>query len=313
MRIRHPKRRLRIECLEAKQLLTGDLAQACTETPYLIGDANRDHRFDETDLVDLFQAAKYETGEAASWQEGDFNADGVFDSSDIIQAFKSGNYRAEPDEIRQQMWPDTIPLPAGFESEGIELGNGHDFYLSGYDWSGTLASAGAIYKGNLCTGEGEIISPATGRPVAGLSFDARTNRLYGATGDPGVFGGILTNHGVNVYDGTTGALLEEVVFGDGSVANDILVTQNAVYVTDSVNPSLFKIPLDDNGNRNGDWEKVELDGFEITREGFGLNANGLVSGDADSNELVVINIGTGVLYHVDTTSGASTSITISGE
>ncbi|MCA9216587.1 MAG: hypothetical protein KDB27_26135, partial [Planctomycetales bacterium] len=49
------------------------------------------------------------------------------------------------------------------------------------------------------------------------------------------------------------------------------------------------------------------------REGFGLNANGLVSGDADSNELVVINIGTGVLYHVDTTSGASTSITISGE
>ncbi|MCA9216249.1 MAG: hypothetical protein KDB27_24440, partial [Planctomycetales bacterium] len=94
---------------------------------------------------------------------------------------------------------------------------------------------------------------------------------------------------------------------------DVLLTKNALYVTDSVNPTLFKIPLDDNGARVGDWETIELTGFEMNREGVGFNANGLVSGDFDGNELVVVNVASGVLYHVDTTSGASTPITIHGE
>lgn len=314
MKFQRHQRQLRVECLETKQLLAGDVAQTCAESPYLIGDANRDHQFDETDLVDVFQAGKYETGEIATWEEGDFNADGVFDSNDMIAALESGNYRAEPDEIRRQMWPEVIPLPAGFESEGIELGNGHDFFLSGVSWSGTGASAGAIYKGNLCTGDGEIIAEANGRPVAGLSYDARTDRLYGATGDPGAFLGIYSNRGVNIYDGTSGQLVEEIIFGDGSVTNDILVTKNAVFVTDSVNPALFKIPLDDHGQRAGAWETIELsDDFVMNREGAGFNANGLVSGDDDGDELVIINGATGVLYHVDTNTGESTPLTIQGE
>ena len=96
------------------------------------------------------------------------------------------------------------------------------------------------------------------------------------------------------------------------MTNDLLVTKNAVYVTDSVNPALFKIPLDDNGQRSGDWETLELTGFVMDRAGVGFNANGLV-GDSDSSELVVVNIATGVLYHVDTGNGAATPIAIDGE
>ena len=90
LRTKGHDRRLRIEELESRQLLAGDLAQACAEAPYLSGDSNRDGRFDESDLVAVFQAGKYETGEEAGWREGDWNRDEVFDSSDLVLAFKEG-------------------------------------------------------------------------------------------------------------------------------------------------------------------------------------------------------------------------------
>jgi hypothetical protein len=294
-----------VETLECKRLLAGDLACAASynagdndASAYVAGDANRDGSYDPADVKQVLQSGKYSSDDPADWSEGDWNGDDTFDQDDLVAAVNG--------------WPDAIRLPPGFESEGIELGNGHDFYLSGTSWSGTLASAGAVYKGNLCTGEGEIIAEATGKPLVGLSFDARTNRLYGASGDPGAFGGIYTNRGVNIYDGTSGQLIEEVMFGDGSVTNDILVTKNAVYVTDSVNPTLFKIPLDDNGQRSGDWETVDMNGFVMDRSGVGFNANGLV-GDFDGTDLVVVNSNTGVLYHVATDSENATPIDIQGD
>jgi hypothetical protein len=117
---------------------------------------------------------------------------------------------------------------------------------------------------------------------------------------------------VNIYSGSTGELIEEVIFGDGSLTNDVLVTKNAVYVTDSINPSLFKVPLDDNGQRSGDWEKIEMNGFVMGSAGLGFNANGLV-GDFDGQHLVVVNINTGVLYKVDTATGDSVPVAIQGE
>ena len=53
-----------------------------------------------------------------------------------------------------------------------------------------------------------------------------------------------------------------------------------------------------------------MDGFDMV-DGD-LNANGLV-GDFDSDELVVVNIASGILYHVDTKSGAATAINVQGE
>ena len=56
------------------------------------GDANRDGRFDQQDIVQVLQAAKYRTGEPAMFHEGDFNGDGVFDQLDIVAALQTGNY-----------------------------------------------------------------------------------------------------------------------------------------------------------------------------------------------------------------------------
>ena len=60
------------------------------------GDANRDWMFDQEDVAQILQAAKYLTGEPASWEEGDWNADSVFDQSDIVAALQTGNYQSAP-------------------------------------------------------------------------------------------------------------------------------------------------------------------------------------------------------------------------
>ncbi len=55
-----------IERLEERRLLAGD---------FQAGDANQDYFFDESDLIQVMKVAKYDTGEAASWEEGDWNED----------------------------------------------------------------------------------------------------------------------------------------------------------------------------------------------------------------------------------------------
>ncbi len=57
-----------------------------------VGDSNGDGIFDQLDIVQVLQAAKYLTGEPATYEEGDWNVDGVFDQLDIVAALQTGNY-----------------------------------------------------------------------------------------------------------------------------------------------------------------------------------------------------------------------------
>ena len=144
-----------------------------------------------------------------------------------------------------------------------------------------------------------------------MSYDARTDYLYAATGFSGGFAGPRWEQGIKVYTATSGRLLGEIIFGDELVINDVLVTDTAVYCTDSISTTLYKLPLEDDGKVfSSTVEKIEMTGFEMEPDGF--NANGLV-GDFDGKELVVINIGTGVLYLVDTESGAASPVSIQGD
>ena len=215
----------------------------------------------------------------------------------------------EIDQTSRVIWPDLIPIPVGFEAEGIELGKDTDFFVGTVSWSGNLTNSGAIYKGNLLTGEGQVLVPPTGKPVAGLSYDARTDYLYAATGRSGGFSGPRWEQGIKVYTATSGRLLGEIIFGDDMAINDVLVTDTAVYCTDSVSTTLYKLPLEDDGKVfSSTVEKIEMTGFEMAE---GYNANGL-AGDFDGKELLIINIGTGVLYLVDTATGVATPVNIQG-
>lgn len=57
------------------------------------GDANLDGLFNSTDLTQVFQAGKYETGQAANWSQGDYNGDGLFNTTDQTEAFAAGWYQ----------------------------------------------------------------------------------------------------------------------------------------------------------------------------------------------------------------------------
>ena len=222
----------------------------------------------------------------------------------------------------QQNWPEAIAIPTGFEAEGIELGEGHEFFVGANSLASLFGEAffgiphepsefaGAIYKGNLRTGEGAILVPPTGKPVSGLSYDPRTDYLYAATGFADLVTGIIIDQGVIVYDASSGDFIMEIGFGDNIIINDCLVTRTGVYCTDSFNPNLYKLVLEKGGRLPSTpvVEVIPMSGFEMVP---GFNANGL-AGDFDGKQLVIVNIATGVLYRVDTASGEASTIAIEG-
>lgn len=65
---------------------------AWTPAPPTKGDANRNGLFDSGDLVEVFIAGLYESGQPAMWTEGDWNDDRKFDSGDLVAAFSDGGY-----------------------------------------------------------------------------------------------------------------------------------------------------------------------------------------------------------------------------
>ena len=74
-----------------------------------IGDSNFDGEFNSSDFVAVFGAAKYETGEPATWSDGDWDGDGVFSSSDFVAAFNSGGYESGARDGGLQV----VPEPSG--------------------------------------------------------------------------------------------------------------------------------------------------------------------------------------------------------
>src|SRR5829696_6561873 len=74
--------------------------------------------------------------------------------------------------------PDVIALPQGFQPEGITTSKRHTFFVGSRD-------SGAIYKGNLRTGQGAILVPGDPDPASlpddrgatGLKVD-RYGRLF---------------------------------------------------------------------------------------------------------------------------------------
>ncbi|MFN2194550.1 MAG: SMP-30/gluconolactonase/LRE family protein [Anaerolineales bacterium] len=197
------------------------------------------------------------------------------------------------------VYPDVIPLPDGFQPEGIAAGYGRQFY------TGSIAGA-AILRGDLRTGELEIIAdPQPDRAALGMSFDRRTGLLF-------VSGGPTGN--AYVYDGQTGA--DAGVFPltepDAGFVNDAIVTNEAVYFTDSFQPQMYRVPLGSNGELPdpSEVETIPLGGdFPFIPGGF--NANGIVA-SPDERWLVIVNSAAGQVYRVDPATGEGTLIELSG-
>ena len=195
-------------------------------------------------------------------------------------------------------FPDVIPLPTGFQPEGIAIGRGHTFYV------GSIPT-GAIYRGDLRTGEGAILgAPQPGRAAIGLEADRR-NRIWVAGGG--------TGQGY-VYDGNTGEALAVYQLAPGmpTFVNDVVVTREAAWFTDSMRAVLYRVPIARNGSLGGqaDVEVVPLTGDFVLVPGS-VNANGI---DATRNgkALVIVQSNTGLLFRVDPDTGNADRIELAG-
>jgi WD40 repeat protein len=194
-------------------------------------------------------------------------------------------------------FPETIPLPNAFQPEGIASGNGSTFFV------GSLAG-GSIYKGDLRTGAGEILSMQTDRVSVGMAYDPRSNYLFVAGGPTGM---------AYIYDASSGETIETYqLTGTGSFINDVVVNRSGAYFTNSFQSYLYEIPLRANGQLPDPSQVREIPLGGDFMPGPSFSANGI---DATPNGkwLVIVNSSLGTLYRVDPQTGLATEIDLGGD
>lgn len=184
----------------------------------------------------------------------------------------------------------------GVLPEGIAIGTGGRMYV-------TSDGTGAIYRGTV---RRDTLTPmaAPGATERGSSLGVhldRAGRLYSVGGDR------LLVHS------PTGELLAQVTAPAGAVGaprlNDLVITDDWVYVTDFANPVVLRAPRQANG-RLGDL--VPWLDMRSAWPGFPARywfLNGIVA-SPDGSTLLVASNGTEALWRVDTADGHVSQVTI---
>jgi sugar lactone lactonase YvrE len=189
-------------------------------------------------------------------------------------------------------FPAQIDLPNGFAPEGIGTGRGSTFF------TGSLSGAG-IWRGDYRTGQGELLVEGGG-PFVGMKVDA-SNRLWVAGGDAG---------SGYAFDASSGELLATFAFATApTFVNDVVVTDDAAYFTDSFNPTIYRVDLGPSG-AIGDVATLDLTG-SIAFEPGQFNLNG-IDATTSGSTLLTVNSFTGDIHAIDPTSGEVTTVDLGG-
>lgn len=195
------------------------------------------------------------------------------------------------------LFPTTLRLPDGWLPEGIAIGDAPFAYF------GSRAD-GSIYQANLVTGAGRVISqgPGAGFPSVGLKIDQH-NRLFVAGGNAGTG---------RVVDAGSGKLLADYTFTTApSFINDVVLTPQGPYFTNSMEAALYHLPLGAGGGlpAQSQVQRIPLGGDWVQMPGF--NANG-IDRTPDGAGLLVVQSGTGLLFRVDPGSGVAEQVNLGG-
>lgn len=190
--------------------------------------------------------------------------------------------------VSASSFPDVIVLPGATSAEGIATGSGSTFY------AGDLFT-GDIFRGDLRSGEADpFINAAPGRMALGLKADTSHGLLFVAGG--------FTGQGY-VYDLSTGA--EVASFQLGTFINDVVVTKDAAWFTDTALPNLYRVPIGAGGSL-GSTSTLMIEG-PAANTTFDFNVNGIAA-TPDGKTLIVAHSGLGSLFTVDPNTGASALI-----
>ncbi|MEM7030050.1 MAG: hypothetical protein AAF629_10835 [Chloroflexota bacterium] len=165
-------------------------------------------------------------------------------------------------------------------------------------------SDGTIVRGRVDGTEitDVLVKGVEGRPGWGMDLDDGDGYLFVAGGFSGT---------ARIYDANIGTLEAEITLADAGIVNDVIVTSDAAYFTNSSLPEIYEIPIDNNGNVDGEVRVIPLSGdFQFDAEYF-ANANGIdYAGDG---VLIVNHSFLGKMYAIDMATGIATEIDLGGE
>ena len=206
----------------------------------------------------------------------------------VITMGLAGTAQAQP-------FPDRIELPVGFQPEGITIGPGATAYV------GSLAT-GDIHAVNLRTGELTLVSDELEPPSVGLKI-GKQDHLFVAGGTSGTG---------SVVDVETGGVIQTYQFTtDPSFINDVVLTRDFAWFTNSQAAELYGVPLgpgDEPGEPvvtlrlTGEWEQIQ---------GMAPNANGIAE-TPNGQALFVVNTAAAALFRVDPDTGEATKVDLGG-
>ena len=211
-------------------------------------------------------------------------------------AVLAGPAYADDGRHRHRGLPDTVALPDGLRPEGITSGPGTTFYVGS-------VSDGRIVTGDLRGGGTRVLlAPAAGRSLRGLYFDRRTGLVWAV-------GSVGAESHVWAVDGRTGAVVADVLVLGGGFLNDLVVTERAVWFTDSSLDRLGRIALNRRGRAagkaptfvalTGDWPSTAANTF---------GANGIR--ELSDGSLVINNSTAGGLWRVNPHTGVTREIVV---
>jgi streptogramin lyase len=188
--------------------------------------------------------------------------------------------------------PDRIALPDGFRPEGIAAGEGTSVYV------GSIPT-GRVLEIDTRTGTSREAVPARAEHAAiGLKYDRGANRLFVSGGPTGK---------AFVYDANGGAELAAFQLtapGEPTFINDVVLTSEAAYFTDSRQPVIYAVSRDLSG-----VTPIALTGFPMTPGENNLNG---IEAAPNGGVLLAIQSSEGVLWRIDPATGSHAPVDLGG-
>ena len=187
-----------------------------------------------------------------------------------------------------------IKLPGATGAEGIAAGEDSTFF------AGDRLN-GNIFRGDIDAGKAKLfIKAPAGRAALGMKVDRDNELLFvagGATGQAYVYD-LDTKKTVAVY---------QLAKGGDKFINDVILTRDVAWFTNSRAGELYRIPISRDGNP-GKARTLSLKAPAGTVD-EGFNLNGIAAAD-EGHKLIVAHTGRGALYSVDPRDGSNKKIEV---